>query len=61
MQIIKVLGVGKNGIDKWFNFSNITPNQAQLAVGPQGYEPLLCRKYRMTHMPLKYLINRRIN
>ncbi|NET46504.1 hypothetical protein [Okeania sp. SIO2B3] len=59
MQIIKVLGVRKDRIDKWFNFSNITPNQAQLAVAPQGYEPLLCRKYRMTQMPLKYLINRK--
>ncbi|NET30233.1 hypothetical protein [Okeania sp. SIO1I7] len=58
MQIIKVLGVGKNGIDKWLNFS-ITLNKAQLAVGNQGYEPLLCRKYRMTQMPLKYLINRK--
>ncbi|NEQ77942.1 MAG: hypothetical protein F6K23_36000 [Okeania sp. SIO2C9] len=60
MQIIKVLGVRKDGIDKWFNFSNITPKQAQLAVASQGYEPLLCRKYRRTQMPLKYLINWKI-
>ena len=59
MQMIKVLGVGKNGIDKWLNFSNITLKQAQIAVVSQGSEPLLCRKYRMTQMPLKYLINRK--
>ncbi|NET15697.1 MAG: hypothetical protein F6K08_24135 [Okeania sp. SIO1H6] len=61
MQIIKVLRVGKNGINKWFNFSNITLKQAQLAVAYQGYEPLLCKKYRRTQIPLKYLINWRKN
>lgn len=61
MQMIKVLGVRKDGIDKWFNFSNITLKQAQLAVAHQGYEPLLCRKYRITQMPLKYLTNWRKN
>jgi len=57
MHIIKVLGVRKDGIDKWFKFYKTTPIAAQLAVASQGYEPLLCRKYRRTQMPLKYLIN----
>lgn len=61
MQIIKVLGVGKNGIYKWFDFRNITLKQAQLAVAYQGYEPLLCRKYRRNQMSFKYLINREIS
>ena len=55
---IKVLGVEKNGSDKWFKFSNVTVNQAKLAVVSQGYEPLLCRQYRTSQIPLKSWVNR---
>ena len=54
---IKILGVDKKGDDKWFKFANITPIQAQLVVVRQGYEPLLCRQYRLSQVPLKYFVN----
>lgn len=56
---LKVLGVGKNGQDKWFKFANITLLQAQLAVARQGYEPLFCREYYLSQIPLKYFVNSR--
>ena len=49
--------MNKKGDDKWFKFANITPLQAQLAVARQGYEPLLCRQYRLSQVPLKYFVN----
>lgn len=55
---IKILGVDKKGDDKWFKFANITAFQAKLAVAKQGYEPLLCRQYPTSQIPLKYFVNR---